>query len=609
MKRTILFALGIILSISGFAYDFEKDGIYYTITSMNSYEVEVASGENSYSGDVNIPETVSYNGVEFTITGIQSGYREATTGGHTGERWVKGAFTSSSVTSVTIPKTITSIGNGVFAHCYNLSDIVLPSTLSLIGNGTFYGTRLTSFVFPEDLKTIGYSAFWSSALQSVTINSKIESIGTQAFRYCSSLNAVNIPSIEAWCNISFGSYEGNPLYYAGHLFQDGKEITQIVIGSNITVIGTNSFYGFTGLEQVEFERGIKKISSNAFYGCSNLERLILPEGLTEISDGSFEGCTYLRKIVLPSSLSSIGHNAFGNCNSVDSILSHIKEPMPISAFSNSTFLFTPLYVPSGTSSKYKQTSGWSSFNAIFEMDETGDVATYYTLTLKISDGGFVSYDNREFSNTNATLTIKEGETATLSFFANNGYRLKSLTINGDEVTGSVKDDQYNIDNIKEDLLVEVMFEEIPLTLTIQHAENGLLKQFIQRGACIKFALMPAEGWKVNSVTYNGIDVTSELNSENEYTTPAIYEDATLSVSFESTQSAVNSARVSNAKVYASNGQIIVAGVEDGNMISVYDESGKIITQTVARSNEQRLSIQSKGIYIVKVEGKTVKVSL
>ncbi|MBR6606347.1 MAG: hypothetical protein IKK92_10885, partial [Prevotella sp.] len=155
----------------------------------------------------------------------------------------------------------------------------------------------------------------------------------------------------------------------------------------------------------------------------------------------------------------------------------------------------------------------------------------------------------------------------------------------------------------------VTFAKIPISLTIQHAENGYLKQFVERGANIKFAIVPADGWKINTIVYNGYDVTSELNDDREYTTPAINADAMLSISFESTQSAINSARITYAKVYGSNGEIVISGTGKGDAIYVYDDCGKIIAQTVANSTEQRIAIQAKGIYIVKVGGKTVKVCL
>ena len=83
----------------------------------------------------------------------------------------------------------------------------------------------------------------------------------------------------------------------------------------------------------------------------------------------------------------------------------------------------------------------------------------------------------------------------------------------------------------------------------------------------------------------------------------------LSVSFESTQSAIYSNLLSNAKAYGFNGQIIVKSIDKGDMIVVYDESGKIIAQTVANGNEQRIALQAKGFFFVKVNDKTVKVSL
>ena len=212
-------------------------------------------------------------------------------------------------------------------------------------------------------------------------------------------------------------------------------------------------------------------------------------------------------------------------------------------------------------------------------------------------------------SSNNSIAIKEGEDAILRFIPDEGYRLSSLTIDGKEVLSDVSDSQYIIKDIQADVIISACFEEIPISITIQHADNGYVKQFVQRGSKIKFVLVPEEGWIINTVIFNGSDVTSELNAANEYITPFIYSDAMLSVSFESTQSAIYSNLLSNAKAYGFNGQIIVKSIDKGDMIVVYDESGKIIAQTVANGNEQRIALQAKGFFFVKVNDKTVKVSL
>ena len=171
------------------------------------------------------------------------------------------------------------------------------------------------------------------------------------------------------------------------------------------------------------------------------------------------------------------------------------------------------------------------------------------MNITVSKGGRVLGNGISVANTSMTTTIKAGEDLSLQIIPDEGYHLVSLTVGGNDVTNIVLDGMYTVKNVQADINISATFEEIPIALTIQHAENGYLKQFVQRGSNIKFALVPAEGWKINTVVYNGYDVTSELSTNNEYVTPAINADAVLSVSFESTQSAVSSARVSYAKVH------------------------------------------------------------
>ena len=115
---TLTLLLALLLPATARAYDFELDGIYYYIEGTNaivtrSVDVETngAVTYSYYSGDVIIPLLITHGGVAYTVTGISDG-----------------AFSNSKeLTSVTIPSTVTTIGEGAFWGCTGLSGFPNPS--------------------------------------------------------------------------------------------------------------------------------------------------------------------------------------------------------------------------------------------------------------------------------------------------------------------------------------------------------------------------------------------------------------------------------------------------------------------------------------------------
>ena len=273
MKKLLLIFLILSLPVLAKAYDFNVDGIYYTITSITDHTVQVASGESSYSGNIVIPEHVTYNGVEFLVNDIQKGTCVGSYGGYTSLKFEGGAFTSSAILSIVIPSTITEIGDATFAHCTRLKSISFPNTLKKItGRGAFYGTTsLNELNLPESLTEVGMEAFWGSGITSLTIGRNIEAFGSCAFRNCSNLTTINIPCIAAWCQIRNGDGKTNPLAYAKALTLNGEKVTDIVIDSSVIKICDYSFYGYEGLKSITFEKGIESIGNYTFYGCTGLE--------------------------------------------------------------------------------------------------------------------------------------------------------------------------------------------------------------------------------------------------------------------------------------------------------------------------------------------------
>ncbi|MGM9802469.1 MAG: leucine-rich repeat domain-containing protein, partial [Candidatus Limisoma sp.] len=173
MKKIIkkFWILAILLSVglSGYAYDFEVDGICYGKNS-DGKTVNLTVKEynyNSYSGSVVIPSKVTYSGTTYSVTSI-------------GDLAFKGC---SGLTSVTIPNSVTSIGVLAFMDCSGLTSVTIPSSVTSIGFRAFSGcSGLTSVTIPNSVTSIGVLAFMDcNGLTSVTIPNSVTSIGERAF--------------------------------------------------------------------------------------------------------------------------------------------------------------------------------------------------------------------------------------------------------------------------------------------------------------------------------------------------------------------------------------------------------------------------------------------
>lgn len=253
-------------------------------------------------------------------------------------------------TEITIPNTVTTIGDYAFAgdnyDQANVPKIVFEagSKLTTIGAHAFeYCTALESFTIPETTEKIGDYAFANCyKISSIVIPENVTEIGTGAFSNCSILseityNAIHVTTnkqnIFAKCNvkkITIGEkVEAFPAYlFYGAQFSKNdvtgeEELVTIYIPASVEEIGDYALPNIANLQHVVFKDGsmVTRIGNYAFSQCKNLESINLPDSVTSIGNHAFEGCSKLgsdsaKPFNIPASLVTLGDNAFKDCPSL-----------------------------------------------------------------------------------------------------------------------------------------------------------------------------------------------------------------------------------------------------------------------------------------------------
>ena len=216
----VLFALLIPTTVLAETYTNPVSGITWTYTvNEDDSTTCTITGCSQTDGEIEIPSTIDVDGNTYTVTAIESKIKEKN---------IFGSTINSGVTSITIPDSVTTIGNYAFYKCSGLTSLTIPDSVTTIGNYAFYNCwGLTSLTIPDSVTTIGSSAFDScTGLTSITIPDSVTTIGNYAFYNCSGL-------------------------------------TSVTFGNSVTSIGENAFYNCTNLTNLYFKGDAPEIKANA----------------------------------------------------------------------------------------------------------------------------------------------------------------------------------------------------------------------------------------------------------------------------------------------------------------------------------------------------------
>lgn len=277
LLKSLLFALAVLMAVSqASAHDFEVDGIYYNISGNNAtvtYRGASASSYYEYTGAVNIPSAVTYNGTTYSVTTIGRSAFNGCTG----------------LTSITIPNSVTTIGEGAFAGCRGLTTVTIPNSVTTIDRRAFYScTGLTSVTI-NSVTSIGNEVFGvCTGLTSVIIGNSVTTLGTTVFEGCTKLKTVTINS-NVLVSKNYTSSSNLKTIF-------GAQVTKYIIGENVSSIGDYAFYGCSGLTSVTIGNSVTTIGYYAFHGCTGLTSLTIGNSVTAIDNKAFYNCSALKTV-------------------------------------------------------------------------------------------------------------------------------------------------------------------------------------------------------------------------------------------------------------------------------------------------------------------------
>ena len=306
----------------------------------------------------------------------------------------KEAFADMPLKLVTIPASITSIGNSAFLNCSDIKFLTIPNSVLNVGDEAFSGCSgikhlaiedgkselmlgsepfsscnftslflgrtlkhttspfgniesLTSITISDSVTSLGNGEFWRTGLKSVVIPESVTAIGESAFAQCLNLESIEMPdSLKSLGKRAFyNSYKLQSISIpAGiemledEVFQYCHGLASVTIEGNISSIGESAFEGCTCLTSIRIPTSVKSIGTGAFSGCSSLSSISVPDGIEKIEDEVFKDCTALSSITIPVSVESIGAKAFSGCPS----LAEVNIPDSIASIGEYAFYNTAL---------------------------------------------------------------------------------------------------------------------------------------------------------------------------------------------------------------------------------------------------------------------------
>lgn len=354
------------------------DGLYYDLdtssrTATVTYQTMETDNYASLPASVKIPETVTYNGVTFTVTKIADsafGYCK-------------------SMEEISIPGTVTEVGTTSYFYrdlpfhdCTSLKKVRFEDGKQSISLGAYgsnaeysrglfascpleevyigrnviydkYDSSLNSFAYHPEY--YGYSAFYNQPkLAKVTFSSTVTEIPEYLFYKNIAMTLTDLPKVKT---IGKSAFEGC------------SKLTTLNLGQDLMTVGDRAFYNCTNVTKLTFPDAITTIGDETFYNCSSVTEVTVGSKLQSIGISAFEGCSSFTAIILPDNFTSMGASAFEDCKKLTvAKLGNSLTAVPAGAFKNCIAL-SEMTVPASSVSIGDQAFYNDSALAVITMNE------------------------------------------------------------------------------------------------------------------------------------------------------------------------------------------------------------------------------------------------
>lgn len=368
-------------------------------------------------------------------------------------------------------------------------------------------------------------------------------------------------------------------------------------------IGNRVFYGCERLVGFRFPKSLTSIGEYCFERCYNLKNIYLPNTLRSFGTGVFRSCG-LEKVTIPSSVFRLEDQTFYYCPLTD-VYSECTTPPScnVSAFiaGSSQITNTILHVPVGTKTLYENADGWMYFTNIVET-----LNNFYKVYAYTSGNGSIFVNGSAINN--SYINIEEDSKVTFDFAPDDGFEVSSVWLNNEDITENITNNHYVINSIKGELYIQVEFKRIEFGLSIKSADNGSITLSVEKGKSYSFTIIPSEGWEIESISFNGANVTSNIMN-NIYTTPAIFSNSELNIIYKQNgQSAIKMAnKDSQLTLSASSGTLRIENKGNQCNVSIYTFNGSSVLSEKIGTGTKLIELPIQNVYIIKIGKEIYKV--